>query len=166
MKRWSNFTSLACALALATQVIPAQAGENMNRSDRSMLMATFAVSLVIVSPVLLSMWASADTQQPDGAKSRRNADDKLPDMEVKQVNEDDNGNPRVYLQVPNHPEQNIRLIWQKSTHNPTAAFREGSMISFKPSPQGSGWLLHDGSGAALAFVPVEDNASANHSALF
>jgi len=166
MKRGAHFTSLACALALATQVIPAQAGENMNSSDRSQLMATFAVSLVIVSPVLLSMWASDDTHQPDRAKSHRNADGKLPDMEVKQVNEDENSNPRVYLQVPNHPEQNISLIWQKSTHNPTASFREGSMISFKPSAQGSGWLLHDDSGTALAFVPTEGNAPANHSALF
>jgi len=157
--------ALACTLLLTTTMLSAQAGENMNSSDRGMLIATVVASVVISSPFILSYYLSDDrpAAQP---KSRRSANDKLPDMEVKKVDEDENGNPRVYLEVPQHPEQNITLAWHKGEQNPAAAFREGSLIHLQPSPGASGWLMRDSNGAALAFVPLDSNAAENHSALF
>jgi len=162
--------AITCLLALMTATTCPQAAEDNHSADSVVLTSYYAlvISAVASTPFLLASEASEASveavSQPQ--KSHRRAAVKLADMQVKSVGEDDNGNPRVYLQVPDQPEQSITLVWHKSEHNPAAVFREGSMISLKPSHGASGWLLYDERETALAFVPLQSNADNNYSRLF
>jgi len=174
MKCLSKLTTLACvlALALAVPVLPAHAGEDLNSSEGSMLMSSLLVAVSVSAPFALvsesvgSLAGSTGSNRQGPAKARRSADDTIPDMDVKAVGEDEHGDLRVHLQVPDTPEHTITLTWQQRGDNPAASFREGQRIAFQPSPQASGWLLRDDTGTALAFIPVQDSAAENHSALF
>jgi len=172
MKYLPELTALACALALAVPVVPAHAGEDVNSSEFYAVSTSVAVSLIVASPFLLASQGVQKLQEASAGsnhhrpKSRHSADDDIPDMNVKEVDRDENGDPRVHLEVPDNPEHTITLIWHGREDNPAAGFREGARIAFQPSPQASGWLLRDDTGTALGFIPVLDNAAENHSALF
>jgi len=174
MKNLPKLTALVCALALAVPVVPAaHAGEGVNSSEASVLMTSSLVSMVVAAPfVLVSEGAeklanaSAGSNRQSSGKSRRSADDTLPEMEVKEVGADENGDPRVHLQVPDTPEHTVTLTWPQREDSPAAGFREGQRIAFQPSPQASGWLLRDDTGTTLGFIPVADSAAEQHSALF
>jgi len=168
MKCLSKFTALACALALS----PVHAGEGMNSSEASVLMTSSVVSMVVAAPFVFvsegaQKLADASTgSNPTGPKSRRSAGDNIPEMEVKEIGEDENGDLRVHLQRPDTPEHTIALTWRGHEDTPAAGFREGALIAFQPSPQTSGWLLRDDTGTALGFIPVADSAAEQHSTLF
>jgi len=99
-------------------------------------------------------------------KTRQKVEDNIPDMEVKEVGEDEEGNPQVKLQDPNNPRNYAVLSWPKHRNNPAMRFQQDQLIAFKPSDQGSGWLLQDNNGIALAFIPLAHNLAENHRALF
>jgi len=174
MKGLRGISVLTLALLIALPAAPVMA-EDENSSevlvDASLVPVVFISSPFIMS-IIISMIeneserSKQEHSKPYRAQNRRSANNNLPDMQVTRVAQDENGNPRVHLQIPEQPEHSITLTWPKSAHNPTAAFHEGSMVSFKPSPQGAGWLLHDESETALAFMPLQVNTAANHSALF
>jgi len=169
MKNLPSIPTLAFTLTLTVLAVPAQAWQ-MNTSDQALSASSLAVlipSVVVSFPLMLvldppatsEVFAMSEESSSTQQKSRPDADNKLPELEVTSVDNDKEGNPRVHLKVPTHPEQSITLTWPKSKHNLAAAFRKGSLISLKPSPQTSGWTLHDARGAALAFVPRPDNAT-------
>jgi len=169
MKCLSTLTALACALTLAPA---AHAGEDLNSSEGFFLSSTLIVAALVSAPFVLasegvgSLARASTRSDPQAPKSRRSAEGNIPDMEIKEVDEDENGGRRVHLQAPDNPEHTITLIWQQREDNPTSGFREGARIAFQPSPQASGWLLRDDTGTALSFIPVAGNAAENHSALF
>jgi len=174
MKYPTKLTPLACVLALAVPVIPSltHAGEGIDSSGMASMMISLAPSVIVSAPLSAVSWSLGKLHDASSAskhhsqKSRRSADDRLPDMEVKEVGTDEHGAPRVQLAVPGQPDHTITLIWPAREDNPAAGFQQGTLVSFQPSPLASGWLLRDDTGTALAFLPLTENASEAHSTLF
>jgi len=141
-------------------------------AENFVLLVSFSAFLVISIPLYYLVYipiqgsqASSDKYH-DSRAARLKAKDNVPDMVVKEVGQDEKGNPQVRLEDPNDAENFALLIWPEHKHNPATGFAEGKRIRFQPSHQGSGWLLRDESGAALAFIPVDDIQQENHSTLF
>jgi len=158
---------LACALATTIPAAPIYARE-MNSSEAYLFISGLVSVAIVFSPVAISeKMHDLSTRSSDcNCSSRRSAADSVPDMEVKQIVQDEGGIARVRLQAPDNPDIFATLSWPGQQDNPAAGFREGHMVSFQPSPQASGWLLRDEAGTALAFVPVEGMMRENHLSVF
>jgi len=168
MKCLNRITALVCALLLIIPTTALRAGEDEpfieGVSISSGLVVLISIYFVVSIPLAASE-ASSDRYYESKA-ARRKAKANIPDMEVKEVGETENGEPQVRLQDPNNPENYAVLMWPTRKNNPTSVFQEGALIRFQPSDQGSGWLLRDNTGIALAFIPLIDNRVENHRTLF
>jgi len=173
-----KITLFICYLLLINPIAPlcAQSKVRVEVSDdiaeNLVLLTSVSALLVISIPLYYLVYLPIQGSQAssnkyhDGRAARLKAKANVPDMEVKEVGEDEKGNPQVKLQDPNNPKNYAVLIWPERKNNPTTAFQEGTLIRFQPSAQGSGWLLRDDSDTALAFIPAEDFQGENHSDLF
>lgn len=165
--------ALAGSLLLAAS--PASlAGDNMTASETSSVLTVLSPMLVISIPAMLSatvaMNASAASDHlstgngRDGQKPRPTPA-AVPDMEVKAIQDREDGGREVLLQDPANPENTAQLQWPARQDDPAGNFRVGQNVAFTSSEEGSGWLLRDGSaqGQALAFVPTGQAMLNNHS---
>jgi len=171
MRYLNKLAILVCILLLAIPAVPLYAGEPSdnpveNFSMGVSLSAFFIVSIPIYIIVSRPLEEVSDKYDESKAARRSKAKDRIPDMEVKEIGEDEQGNPHIHLQDPDNPENFAILSWLKHKNNPTTRFQQGKIIVFQPSAYGSGWLLRDDTGMALAFIPAIDNMTENHSALF
>jgi len=176
--RKQRITACLCALLLIIPSAPLSAKSHVTVEASEdivanlVLLTSVSALLVISIPLYYLVYLPIQGSQAssnkyhDGRAARLKAKANVPDMEVKEVGEDEKGNPQVRLQDPNNPENYAVLMWPERKNNPTTAFQEGTLIRFQPSAQGSGWLLRDDSDTALAFIPAEDFQGENHSDLF
>jgi len=137
-------------------------------AENFMLMASFSAFLVISIPIYYLVYRpleAASDKYHDSRATRLKAKNNVPDMEVKEIGEDEKGHPQVRLQDPHNPQNYVILIWPDSQNNPASGFQEGQHIRFQPSAQRSGWLLRDDN-KTLAFIPVTDMQHENYSTLF
>jgi len=173
-----KIAALSCALLLliSTSSLHAESKVRVEASDdlmENLVLSASASALFVISiPFYYLVYRSLQASQAsldkyhDSRAARLKAKNDVPDMEVKEVGEDEKGNPQVRLQDPNNPENYAVLIWPERKNNPTANFQEGDLIHFQPSAQGSGWLLRDDTGTALAFIPVDITRNETYSTLF
>jgi len=173
-----KITALICALLLIIPAASLHAGSKVrvevsdDIAENFVLSASVGALLVISIPLYYLAYFSIQSSQASSDKyhqsqaARLKAKNDVPDMEVKEVGEDEKGNPQVRLQDPNNPENYAILIWPERKNNPAAYFQQGTVIHFQPSVEGSGWLLRDDTGAALAFIPVDAAQQENYSILF
>jgi len=176
----SRVSRLLVALLVFVLGCPVTAAQARNVIDRSSEYSFYAslASFALISgpPLFLSGKLAEASRSSDPGKNPQCKQqpcraEPLPDMEVKEISDTEDGDRQVILAVPDTPEYTVTLAWvppadHHDVHDPTTAFTVGQMISFQPSPQASGWLLQDATGTALAFVPVPDLAEGTHTALF
>jgi len=178
-----RFILLVCVLAFP--VSPVQASKsNSYRSIDDLQSSVFLSSLVsaaiLVMPVVFSKEAVDDSIK---ASSKGSAESKaqrcekpccgqpLPEMVVQQIGYDDKGQRQVIFAMADNPQHHLTLLWllphyDKNLPDPAAGFVVGQAVSFQPSTQFSGCLLHDESGAALAFVPAANAVPGHYSEIF
>jgi len=169
MKIFNKSIVVLCAIILA---FPVRAGgdisESINWSENFSLVSVVVVGISVYSVLAVIFWPlqrSSDIY--DNHKQKRRAATKpIPDMEVKTIDEDENGNPQVRLQDANNPAHFIILTWINRKDNPIEELEIGQRIHFQPSPQRSGWLVQDTTGKNYAFIAATDPEVDNHSALF
>ena len=162
---------LATALASSLLLAPlAQAGDNMTASESSTMLAVASPLLVISIPVMLSAGVVGGTIKASTAAANRGSApaikaEQVPDMEVKAIEDREDGGRQVRLQDPANPENTAQLQWPARADDPAGAFRVGQNVAFTSSEEGSGWLLRDGTaqGEALAFVPTGHAMLNSHS---
>ncbi|UXA51785.1 hypothetical protein M0D45_13755 [Xanthomonas prunicola] len=157
----------AAALSLAS-LLPTcvQAGEMTTPGEKSQFYSALAVSVpvvlastIVASPFIASLTAYAE-RRDDHRRPRAGT---LPPMRVDAVHALPAGEREVRLQDPQSAEANVVLRWPVRQDDPTAGFRVGDIVSFQPSPAGSGWTVHAPQGKALAFLPTSDTAACNSS---
>jgi len=170
-----SITALICAvlLVISSASLYAESKVRVDASDD--LVENFAISvslsafLVIIIPIYYLIYrpleATSDKYN-DSRAARLKAKNNVPDMEVKEISEDENGQRQVHLQDPNDPENFAILIWPNRQENQPSGFQKGEFITFQASPQRSGWLLRDNKGAAMAFLPVDAMQQENYSSAF
>lgn len=168
---------LAAALAgsLLLAACPAtRAGDNMTASEASTVLAVYSPMLVISIPAMLSATVAMNVSAASDHLSTGNGRDgqkpaitpaQVPDMEVKAIQDRDDGGREVLLQDPANPENTAQLQWPARADDPASSFRVGQNVAFTSSEEGSGWLLRDGhaQGDALAFVPTAQALLNSHS---
>ncbi|KOR47142.1 hypothetical protein ADT25_05235 [Xanthomonas oryzae] len=156
----------AAALSLAAlSPTCVQAGE-MSPADKSGLyaMLTVSVPVVVASAIVTSPFVASFNAYADRRDDRRQPRaGTLPPMRVDAVQTLPAGEREVRLQDPQQPEATVMLRWPARQDDPAAGFRVGDMVSFQPSPAGSGWTVHAPQGQALAFLPTSDAAAYNSS---
>ncbi|AAW77524.1 conserved hypothetical protein [Xanthomonas oryzae pv. oryzae KACC 10331] len=155
--------ALVAVLSFATVTLPcAQAGEMTTCEDTSGFYSALAVS----TPVLVVGGALASVLFPTSmaVQAARNASSNpraatLPPMRVQAVQTLPEGESEVQLEDPKQVDATLSLCWQARQDDPAAGFQVGEMVTFQPSPAGSGWTVHAEQGKALAFVPTEAAAA-------
>ncbi|WP_022970745.1 hypothetical protein [Xanthomonas maliensis] len=157
----------AAALSLAS-LLPnyVRAGEMTTPGEKSQFYSALAVSVpvVLASTIVASPFmASSNVYDERRDDRRRRRAGTLPPMRVDAVRTLPEGEREVQLQDPQNTEANVVLRWPARQDDPTAGFRVGDMVSFQPSPAGSGWTVHAPQGQALAFLPTSDAAAYNSS---
>ncbi|WP_041183483.1 hypothetical protein [Xanthomonas oryzae] len=157
----------AAALSLAAlSPTCVQAGEITTPGEKSQFYSALAVSVpVFVGSAIVSSSFVASSKAVDAMRngSGQPRADTLPPMRVDAVQTLPAGEREVSLQDPQQPEATVMLRWPARQDNPAAGFRIGDMVSFQPSPAGSGWTVHAPQGQALAFLPTSDAAAYNSS---
>ncbi|MCL7714917.1 hypothetical protein [Stenotrophomonas mori] len=166
--RNSTFAVIAAtALASAFPTGAARASDHdLNGGSRaSVLISGYSAVMVVSGPLFLSAAGargaadlSSDSRERRDERARRIGAGPLPDMRVNSVATADDGGRRVTLEDPQNAENTATLQWPKREDDPAAGFSEGAMVAFQPSPQGSGWMVRDDTGTALAFVPTIQTA--------
>jgi len=146
---------LACTLCATSSMTPARAGEDMDASDKSVLV----LSIALATPLFLSgsvVQASTAPHRPIDRKPQAGA---LPPMKVTAVRTHDDGGREVELVANVQGKDEVSTLrWPRRDDDPAAAFRVGQTVTFKPSTEGAGWMLRDEGGADLAFVPTVEAA--------
>ncbi|MBB3835692.1 MULTISPECIES: hypothetical protein [Xanthomonas] len=158
-----RFFLTASACLVAGLALPcAHAGEMTTPGEKSEFYTALAVSTpvlvvsglvgsVFLAPVIASNEVSEQGRTPRAGK--------LPAMRVEAVDTLPAGARQVRLQDPQQAENTAVLHWQARQDDPAAGFHVGEMVTFQPSPVGSGWTVHAAQGQALAFVPTEAAAA-------
>lgn len=164
----SSALTFALAASLGATTPTAHAGMdglNLNGSEASVLVTGFSAFMVVSGPLFLSaagVRGAADmskesSERRDG-KARRVSAGPLPDMQVKSIGTAEDGGRTVALEDPANPDNTARLQWPKRQDDPAAGFAVGAKVAFQPSAKGSGWMLRNDAGTALAFVPTIEAA--------
>jgi|GEM_PF-2727272 len=150
-----------------------ESAKELTKSGASLVVSVIASPFVLISETTeaLGKYSKRNDDktknEKTGVKQRHTANDIIPAMAVKNIAKNENDQPFVFLENPNDAKQHITITWQKNEKiNPAAEFRKDTMISFKPSTQKTGWLLQDDRGQDVAFMPLPDNLSDNHSQTF
>ncbi|AMV06569.1 hypothetical protein AC028_06825 [Xanthomonas citri pv. aurantifolii] len=157
-----TFLAAGACLFPALTLPCAHAGEATTPGERSEFYSalSLAMPVLIASGVFASVVAGPLTASSEMAASRRKAHaGKLPPMRVQAVDTLPAGARQVRLQDPQQAENTAVLQWQARQDDPAAGFHVGDMVTFQPSPVGSGWTVHAEQGRALAFVPTEAAAA-------
>lgn len=155
--------ALATSIGLGLAAPDVLAGDgNLNDSQVSVLVTSVSAALVVSGPLFLSAAGVRKAADMSGGhrdgRARRATAGNLPDMRVKSVGTNAEGGRQVALEDPANPENTAMLQWPKRNDDPAAGFNEGTLVAFQPSPQGTGWMLRNPQGAALAFVPTIEAA--------
>ncbi|OQP83657.1 hypothetical protein IA54_018930 [Xanthomonas phaseoli pv. syngonii LMG 9055] len=162
-----RFFLAASACLFAALTLPcAHAGEATTPGEKSEFYSalSLAMPVLIASGVFASVVAGPLTASSEMAASRRRAHaGKLPPMRVQAVGTLPAGARQVRLQDPQQAENTAVLQWQARQDDPAAGFHVGEMVTFQPSPAGSGWTAHTRPGKALVFVPTEAAAAYGNS---
>lgn len=148
-----TFVSLvvACALGATMALPPAYAGEPMDPSDESVLY----LSLGLATPLFLSASVATALSEKSAPIDRKPGAAALPPMQVTAVRTTTDGGREVELVAHQQgKDETSTLRWPHRDDDPAAAFRVGQTVTFKPSGEGGGWMLHDEGGAELVFVPT------------
>ncbi|MEA5126314.1 hypothetical protein [Xanthomonas floridensis] len=162
-----NRAALAAGLLLIATTLPcAHAGEMTTPGEKSEFYSALAVStpVLVVGGALASVLspASMAVQAAREASSTPHAGT-LPPMRVQAVQTLPEGAREVQLQNPQQTDATLSLRWPARQDDPATGFRVGDMVSFQPSPAGSGWTVQDPQGQALAFLPTGEAAAHNSS---
>jgi len=170
-----SIRALICAvlLVISSTSLYAESKVRVDVSDdlveNFVLSVSLSAFLVISIPIYYLIYRpleAASDKYHDSRAARLKAKNNVPDMEVKEISEDENGQRQVHLQDPNDPENFAILIWPNRKENPSSGFQKGEHITFQSSPQRSGWLLRDNKGTAMAFLPVDTMQQENYSSAF
>lgn len=54
--------------------------------------------------------------------------------------------------------ESAKLAWPYREDDPTTGFVVGEVVNFQASPGGTGWLVRNQAGDALAFAPIAEAA--------
>jgi hypothetical protein len=108
---------------------------------------------------MLSMSAGTALSDSSAHADRKQRAGALPPMQVTAVRTTADGGREVEL-VAQHEgrDETSVLRWPPRQDDPAAVFRVGQTVTFKPSTEGGGWMVHDEAGAQLAFVPTVETA--------
>ncbi|MCS3746945.1 hypothetical protein FHY18_002541 [Xanthomonas arboricola] len=148
----------ACLFA-ALAVPCAHAGEATTPGEKSEFYSALALATPVLaaSAVVGSVFAPPVAAYNALAESRRETRaHKLPAMRVEAVDTLPEGARQVRLQDPQQAETTAVLQWPARQDDPAAGFHVGEVVTFQPSPAGSGWTVHAPQGQALAFLPTGD----------
>ncbi|MCP3035540.1 MULTISPECIES: hypothetical protein [Xanthomonas] len=157
-----SFLAASACLFAALTLPCAHAGEATTPGEKSEFYSalSLAMPVLIASGVAGSVFSAPVAASNTVAESRREARaGKLPPMRVQAVDTLPAGARQVRLQDPQQAENTAVLQWQARQDDPAAGFHVGEMVTFQPSPAGSGWTVHAEQGQALAFVPTEAAAA-------
>ncbi|MCL1499737.1 hypothetical protein [Xanthomonas nasturtii] len=166
MTRLLSSRVAAALLLAALSPTCVQAGEMTTPGEKSQFYSALAVSVPVVvgSAIVASPFVASSTAvdaMRNGSGQPRTGT--LPPMRVDAVQTLPAGEREVRLQDPQQSEATVMLRWPARQDDPAAGFRVGDMVSFQPSPAGSGWTVHAPQGQALAFLPTSDAAVYNSS---
>ncbi|KAF1014229.1 MAG: hypothetical protein GAK31_03253 [Stenotrophomonas maltophilia] len=154
----------ALLLAAATALAPtAHAGE-MNSSEASVLITSvIVISMPLAMSARMFEYSTTGSQGKNTpATPQRTKAAELPPMEVKAVEDRQEGGRQVQLQVHGHADQTATLKWPAvAGHDPVAVFAVGQTVHFSPTPAGSGWTVRDTADKPLAYVPTAYAANDN-----
>jgi|GEM_PF-1005948 len=153
---------------------------SMTDSQSSLFLTLLVSAAILIAPIAYSVEAVGDSVKGSGqssAESKTKPCDRpccgqqLPEMEVKQIGYNNQGQRQVLFAVADNPQQHLTLIWllAHQKHNlpdPASNFVVGQKVNFQPSVQFSGCLLQDTLGTPLAFVPAGNSVRINYSETF
>ncbi|UAU34154.1 hypothetical protein [Xanthomonas campestris] len=164
-----SLRSLSCgAVMLFAAVAPPSihAGEVNTPGEKS----AFYVTVSLAVPIALSVGAVGSTlsgpyfaSQAIRDRSGNKRAGTVAPMRVEAVETLPDGARQVRLQDPQQADNAALLRWQARQDDPAAGFHVGQMVSFQPTPAGSGWLVHAPQGEPLAFLPTDEAAASNSS---
>jgi len=163
MKLQSTVVNVLLLVALLLLLpFPSSAKSKLDRTQQSaisVISSMVVLSWVVVSPVL-GISAAVESTRGGGDETEQDVVDRTkagprPPLKVTGVDPQANGDIHVAVEVVGRPGQHGVLNWPAREGNPAEALRTGDVLAFKPSDEGSGWLLNDQGGQSLAFLPTE-----------
>lgn len=156
---------ISAALAMALVAAPAYAGDPPTDFSGKVgsygLAGSFASVVVVTSPVWLSVGASMMAAEDMGKARQKKGEarkaEPMPPLTVEKVEARPDGAVDVTLRNPNSPDLAV-VQWPARENNPGTTIKVGDVLDLTPSKAGSGWVVANKEGAALAFMPTPDAA--------
>ncbi|WP_367344922.1 hypothetical protein [Stenotrophomonas bentonitica] len=166
MKR---FSILAAALTMVMASSPVAAQDSTERSVSYGMVGSVLSVAVITAPIWLTVAgfkASAEGSERRSAAKREGAGKQgkagpLPPLTVEKVEQQPDGGCKVSLKNPEAPNDLAVVQWPARADTATPAVKQGDVLAFTPTETGSGWMVADTKGTALAFMPTTDAAASN-----
>lgn len=166
MKR---FSILAAALTMVMASSPVAAQDSTEQSVSYGMVGSVLSVAVITAPIWLTVAgfegsAKGSERRNKGKHEGGKAGTKagpLPPLTVEKVEQQPDGGCKVSLKNPEAPDDLAVVQWPARADTAAPAVKQGDVLAFTPTETGSGWMVADAKGTALAFMPTTDAAASN-----
>jgi hypothetical protein len=167
MKR---FSILAAALTMVMASSPVAAQDSTDKSVSYGMAGSVLSVAVITAPIWLTVAGFEGSAKGSERRSKGKHEGAgkagakagpLPPLTVEKVEQQPDGGCKVSLKNPEAPNDLAVVQWPARADTAAPAVKEGDVLAFTPTETGSGWMVADAKGTALAFMPTTDAAASN-----